>query len=644
MTKEVEVVFQPEGMHVRIESGQTILEAAKLAGVDLVSTCGGKGDCGKCRVIVTERKNIGPLTKIERQLLSANEIDAGYRLACRTSVNSRIAARIPEVSRTGKQRLQVEGIKTHVKLDPLIKKYFVKLPSPTLGDNKADVDRLLDLLKVKHHMKDLRVDLSVLQELPPMLRERERDATVVVWNDRVIIGVELGATVQRVFGYAVDIGTTKLAGYLLDLTTGEVLAVESLINPQIPYGEDIIARITHALKGPGKQKQLQQLVITALNQILKALLEKSGVRTEEVYEMTVVGNTAMHHLFLNICPKGLALSPYAPAVRTGLDINPKEVGMCMNPHGNIHVLPVVAGFVGADAIAVALATEVYKRSRLCLVLDIGTNTEILLGNKDGLMACSCASGPALEGAHIKHGMRASTGAIERVQIDSATLEVRYQTIDDVKPCGMCGSAIVDVTAEMLKAGIINVMGAINREIRSPRLRSENEPEFVIAFKKETSTGQDITVTQKDIREIQSAKAAIHTGALTLMKKRGVVEKNIDLVFIAGAFGSYIDPKNARLIGMYPEIGLEKVKVVGNAAGTGARMALVSKVARSQAEEISRRIRYVELATELDFQTEFCNSLSIPYADLSRYPETSEMLRELGRYPKKPPPMINTRKK
>ena len=644
MTKEVEVVFQPEGMHVRIESGQTILEAAKLAGVDLVSTCGGKGDCGKCRVIVTERKNIGPLTKIERQLLSANEIDAGYRLACRTSVNCHIAARIPEESRTGKQRLQVEGIKTHAKLDPLVKKYFVKLPSPTLGDNKADVDRLLDLLKVKHHMKDLRVNLRVLQELPPMLREREREATVVIWNDCVIIGVEPGDTVQRVFGYAVDIGTTKLAGYLLDLTTGEVLAVESLINPQIPYGEDIIARITHALKGPGKQKQLQQLIITALNQILKALLEKSGVRTEEVYEMTVVGNTAMHHLFLNICPKGLALSPYAPAVRTGLDINPKEVGMRMNPHGNIHVLPVVAGFVGADAIAVALATEVYKRRELCLALDIGTNTEILLGNKDGLMACSCASGPALEGAHIKHGMRASTGAIERVQIDSATLEVRYRTIDNVKPRGMCGSAIVDVTAEMLKAGIVNVMGAINREIRSPRLRSENEPEFVIAFKKETSTGQDITVTQKDIREIQSAKAAIHTGVLTLMKKRGVVEKNIDLVFIAGAFGSYIDPKNARLIGMYPEIGLEKVKVVGNAAGTGARMALVSKVARSQAEEISRRIRYVELATELDFQTEFCNSLSIPYADLSRYPETSEMLRKLGRYPKKPPPMINTRKK
>lgn len=644
MTKEVDVAFQPEGMHVRIESGQTILEAAKLGGVDLVSTCGGKGDCGKCRVIVTERKNIGPLTKIERQLLSADEIGAGYRLACRTTVNSRIAARIPEESRTGKQRLQVEGIKTHVRLDPLVKKYFVKLPSPTLGDNQADVDRLLDLLKVKHHMKDLRVNLRVLQELPPMLRERERDATVVVWNDRVIIDVEPGSTIQRVFGYAVDIGTTKLAGYLLDLTTGEVLAVESLINPQIPYGEDIIARITYALKGPGKQKQLQQLIITALDQILKVLLEKSGVRTEEVYEMTVVGNTAMHHLFLNICPKGLALSPYAPAVRTGLDINPKEVGTSMNPDGNIHVLPVVAGFVGADAIAVALATEVYKRSELCLVLDIGTNTEILLGNKNGLMACSCASGPALEGAQIKHGMRASTGAIERVQIDSATLEVRYQTIDDVKPCGMCGSAIVDVTAEMLKAGIINVMGAINREIRSPRLRSKNEPEFVIAFKKETSTGQDITITQKDIREIQSAKAAIHTGALTLMKKRGVVEKNIDLVFIAGAFGSYIDPKNARLIGMYPEIGLEKVKVVGNAAGTGARMALVSKMARNQAEEISRRIRYVDLATEPDFQTEFCNSLSIPYADLSRYPETSEMLRELGRYPKKPPPMINTRKK
>ncbi len=304
----------------------------------------------------------------------------------------------------------------------------------------------------------------------------------------------------------------------------------------------------------------------------------------------------------------------------------------------------MAGFVGADAVAVALATEIHKKSSLSLVLDIGTNTEILLGNKDELMACSCASGPAFEGARIKHGMRAASGAIEKVKIDPVTFAVQYGTIDNVKPYGICGSGIVDVTAEMLKAGIINVMGAFNKHLRSTRLHSEDELEFVIVRRKETSTGQDITITQRDIREIQSAKAAIHTGTVTLMRRRNVTERDIDTVLIAGAFGSYIDPTNARIIGMYPEIELEKVKVVGNAAGTGARMALTSKKARSQAEEVSRQIKYVELATESDFQADFCNSLCIPYADLSRYPKTSKLLKELGKYPTKPPPIIITGKK
>ena len=410
------------------------------------------------------------------------------------------------------------------------------------------------------------------------------------------------------------------------------------------HGEDVIARIAFAMKGSREQKQLQQTLINGLNQILAILLEKSSVKRREVYEMTVVGNTAMHHLFLNISSEGLALSPYAPAVRAGLDVSARAVGVKMNRNANVHVLPVVAGFVGADAVAVALATEIHKRNELCLALDIGTNTEIILGNKDNLMACSCASGPALEGAHIKHGMRAASGAIERVQIDPATYDVRYSTVDNVKPCGICGSGIVDITAEMLKTGIVNVMGSINKQIKSPRLRSEDGLEFVVAWGKETSTGQDITITQKDIREIQSAKAAIHTGALALMQNSRVTEKDIDIVFVAGAFGSYIDPRNARIIGMYPEIALEKVKVVGNAAGTGARMALVSKAARSQAERISGMIRYVELAAEPDFQADFCNSLCMPYADLSRYPETSEMLRKLGKHPDKPPPMLPTRKK
>src|SRR4030066_406009 len=396
MNEDAEVVVQPEGKHVRIKVGQTVLEAARLAGVDLVSTCGGKGNCGKCRILCeTGKDNVGSLTKIEQSLLSQEQISAGYRLACRTSVNRDVTVRIPEESRTGKQKLQTEGIRTHVKLDPLTRKYPVRLSVATLEDNRSDADRLLGKLRTEYHLKNLNLGLRVVQQLPSMLRKHDGDITVVERKKETIMGVELGNTTQRVFGYAIDIGTTKLAGYLIDLTTGEVVAADSLMNPQIPYGEDVIARIAFAMKGSREQKQLQQTLINGLNQILAILLEKSSVKRREVYEITVVGNTAMHHLFLNISSEGLALSPYAPAVRAGLDVSARAVGVKMNRNANVHVLPVVAGFVGADAVAVALATEIHKRNELCLALDIGTNTEIILGNKDNLMACSCGSGSAL---------------------------------------------------------------------------------------------------------------------------------------------------------------------------------------------------------------------------------------------------------
>jgi uncharacterized 2Fe-2S/4Fe-4S cluster protein (DUF4445 family) len=638
MATDVEVIFQPDGKRARIKSNATILEAAKLVGADLTSICGGQGKCGKCKVIVEkERKNAGPITKAEKTFLSQTEISAGFRLACCTSVKGPLVVKIPEESRTGRQRLQVEGIETPVKLEPLIHKYFVKLPNPTLQDPKSDVDRLLDELRTQYGLENLKVSYKLLQRLPLILRDSEWEVTAVVWGNDTVISVESGDTTQRVFGYAVDIGTTKLAGYLLDLNTGKVLAVDSLMNPQIPYGEDVITRITYAMKGFKEQKELQQVVVNGINQILQHLLEKTGVSSEEVYEMTAVGNTAMHHLFLNICPKYLALSPYPPVVRRAIDVQTEKVGVKINPNGNIHVLPVIAGFVGADAVAVILATEIYNRNELCMALDIGTNTEVILGNKEEMLACSCASGPALEGAHIKHGMRAATGAIEKVRIDPNTLEVEYWTIDNAKPCGICGSAMVDILAEMLKTGVIDVTGTMNKDVTSPRLRTgESGLEFVLAWRKETSTGEDIAFTQRDIREIQLAKAAMHTGAMTLMKKKGIAETDIDILFIAGAFGSYIDPENARIIGMYPEVALKKVRVVGNAAGTGARMALASKAARKTAEVISSKVKYVELAAEPNFQMEFFNSNALPYADLKRYPETSALLKKLGRYPEKPP--------
>lgn len=636
-SRKFELIFQPDGKRVIVDHSSNILDNAKKSGVDLISLCGGNGTCGKCKVIIDkERKNAGPITEMEKSNFSQIELSSGYRLACCTSIMGHITVRVPEESRTGKQRLQIEGIETPVKPDSVIKKYLVTLPKPTLQDNRSDVDRLLDELSSKNGHKFLKVDYDLLKNLPLVLRNSEWNITVILWGDEKIIGVECGDTTHRNIGYAVDIGTTKLAGYLLDLNTGEVRAADSLMNPQIPFGEDVITRIDYATKGPKELKELQQTVVNGINEIFMNLCEKTGVNLSEVYEMTAVGNTAMHHLFLDLSPKHLALSPFPPVIRRSVNVKAENIGININQRGNIHFLPVIAGFVGADNVAVILATEIYKRDELCFALDIGTNTEVVLGNKDRILSCSCASGPAFEGAHIKHGMRAATGAIEKVRIEPETLDVTYWTIGNAKPCGICGSAMVDILAEMLKAGVIDIMGTMNKELDSPKLRyKEDRLEFVLAWEKETSTGGDIVVTQGDIRELQLAKGAMHTGAMALMKREGVTERDIDIVFIAGAFGSYIDPKSARTIGMYPEFQLKKVKVVGNAAGTGARMTLISRKAREIAEEISKKTEYLELAAEPSFQSEFFNSQYIPYADLSKYPETSKLLKKLGKYPKKP---------
>jgi len=638
---QVEVTFQPDGKRTRVEEGSTLLEAVKLAGVDLTTICGGKGKCCKCKVVIEEQKgNVSPLSDIEKKLLTDDLISAGYRLACFTAVYGPVTVRIPDESRTGKQRLQVEGIDTPVILDPAVSKCFLKMPAPTMDDITSDVDRVLGALEAQHGLKNLKFTYSVLPTLPILLRESNWEVTAAVWNNERIITIEKGRTLDRNFGYAVDIGTTKLAGYLLDLNTGKVVAAESLMNPQIPFGEDVITRISHAGKGLKEQNELQQVIVASLNKILERLLDKTDVKPEEVYEMVAVGNTAMHHLFLNLCPTYMGLAPYPPVVKNGINVEAKDIGMKINPNGNVLALPVIAGFVGADSVSDVLATEIYKKDELTLTIDVGTNTEIIMGNKKWMVGCSCASGPAFEGAHISNGMRAATGAIEKVKIDPVTLDVTYKTIDNAKACGICGSAIVDIPAELLKAGAIGVSGMFNKALNTPRLRHGGDMwEFVIAWKDETASGKDIVVTQKDLGEIQLAKAAIYAGVAALLEEAKITNADIKKVLIAGAFGFYIDPASARTIGMYPEIPISKVSVVGNSAGTGARMALVSREARQTCEQISRDVKYIELAKNPRFQSVYMNAYFLPNAELSKWPETCELLKMLGRYPELPPPIM-----
>jgi uncharacterized 2Fe-2S/4Fe-4S cluster protein (DUF4445 family) len=393
------------------------------------------------------------------------------------------------------------------------------------------------------------------------------------------------------------------------------------MNPQIRWGEDVMSRIAYAMDGPSALKNLQTAVVQRINGTLDEFLQKANVKRENIYEMVVVGNTAMHHLFLKLHTRFLGRSPFTPVVRGSVDVKASTLGLNINPNANVHVLPVIAGFVGADCVGCILSTEMYKSDELCFLIDIGTNTEIVIGNKDDIVACSCASGPAFEGAHIKYGMRASTGAIERVKIDPETLEVRYKTVGDVKPVGICGSALVDIVAEMLKAGVINTEGTFNEGLVNSRIRRGEDRihELVLAWGEEAETRKDIVITQTDIRELQLAKAAMYTGATILMKKLGITNEDIKRVFIAGAFGNYIDPENARTIGMYPDVPLERIWFVGNAAGSGARLALISRKTRQEAEIISNRVRYFELAADPSFQDEFLKAVYLPHKELERFP-------------------------
>jgi uncharacterized 2Fe-2S/4Fe-4S cluster protein (DUF4445 family) len=628
LAKPVTIVFEPEGRRVNMHVGTTIFQAAMEAGIGIRSECGGKGLCGKCKVVVKDFKALDRLTKVEKEHLSELEIELGYRLACQAKILRNVMVMVPPESRLAIRKIQVTGIERSVRPNPAVKKLHVLLREPTLSDVRPDYERLLDALSTMTNFDDLEINYETIKRLPDIIRDSGLDVTVTVWDNRRIISVEPGDTSNELFGFAVDIGTSKIVGYLVDLTTGETLEISSVENPQVLYGEDIITRITFAIAKPENLNILHKLVVDAINKTLYETCGRAKVDPHKIYEVVVVGNTAMHHLFLGIQPKYVALSPYVPALKRQINLKAGELDININPSGIITVLPIIAGFVGADAIADVLATGICESDELSLLVDIGTNTEVFVGNSEDLLSCSCASGPAFEGMHIKHGMKAVTGAIERVSI-SSDFEVEYETIGNVKPAGLCGSAMLDAVAEMFKRGIIDHRGKFNQQIENRRLRWNNgEVEFVIAWRHETAMGKEITVTQKDIREIQLAKAAIYTGCSILMNRRNVRKEQLDRVLVAGAFGNYINPENVKVLGLLPDVPTEKIKFVGNTAIVGAKMALLSEEARRKANLISRKVRYLELAADSSFKEEFLKSTFIPHKDLNIFPSVQKVLKVL----------------
>jgi uncharacterized 2Fe-2S/4Fe-4S cluster protein (DUF4445 family) len=637
----ITIVFEPAGKRGRFKTGTRVLEAAEELGVGIRSECGKEGTCGKCRIIVVSGSNLlNDLAPVEKELLTQQEIQDKYRLSCATRIDVRdptvrgiVTVFVPSESRLGVRRIQVKGMEQPVPLNPAIRKTHLTLEKPTISKPIADDEQLLTMLEATTGMRDLKIRYEISRNLPKIIREANWKVTATTWNEKEIIDIEPGDTTKDNYGAAVDIGTSKVVCFLVNLNTGEIMSSGMMENPQIQHGEDILSRISYASQGPENQQTMMKLVVDGINTVIEsACKEVQGAKMNEVHEVTVVGNTAMTHLFLGIQPRFLSLAPYVPAMKRAIDVEAKKTGLRIHPEGNVHVLPCVAGYVGADAVADVIATAIHEKDEMSLLVDVGTNGEVFLGNKEELLSCSCAAGPAFEGTQIRYGMKAVTGAIEKVRITPKTLEVEYETIGDEKPIGLCGSALVDIVAGLLKAGAISTRGRFNEEtLKTDRLiKTEDEGSivalFVIARKNETAINRDITVSNKDISEIQLAKSALHTGCEILMQKKGIREKDIDHAYIAGAFGTYLNPENAKIIGLIPDIPTERITFAGNTALAGAKMALTSRAIRELADRLSRQIKYVELMVEEGFKREFIASMLLPHKDLNKYPSVRKYIK------------------
>ncbi|MGW8264999.1 MAG: ASKHA domain-containing protein [Longimicrobiales bacterium] len=608
---KIDVAFQPLGLHVEVEPGTTALEAAQEAGVGISAICGGLGSCDACRVRLGDQGQVSQPNEIEREALGTDGLAQGIRLACQVEIYGTLRVEVPAESMTATQRTQVEGLETAFEFDPAVKVLDLTLPSARTDDLQADFERLSAAVSEDGRSGLECRRLSILSRIPELLRENG-------WRVRVgIRGSELVSVDPPgtpVLGMAVDIGTTKVAGYLVDMATGETLAMKGIMNPQIAFGEDVMARITHCLMHDDGRKALQKVIVDALNDLARDLCAEAGKRSEsdspvyepaQIVESVLVGNTAMHHLFLGLPVAQLGRAPYVAAVSSPLDVKGDELGLSFSPGATVHFLANIAGFVGADHLSMLLATDTHRKEGVVVSMDIGTNTEITLAANGRMISCSTASGPAFEGAHIRDGMRAADGAIERIRITDG--KIAFQTIGHAAPIGICGSGILDALAQLRGSGALNEKGALDEGHPLVRM-GEDRPEALIAGADATGTGRDIALSRADINEIQLAKGAMRAGIVLLLEAAGVTASDVDEFIIAGAFGTYISVEAARAIGMFPDIPLERFRQVGNAAGIGAKQALLSTKRRAEAAEIGQHVEYLELTVNRKFQEEFLKAM------------------------------------
>jgi uncharacterized 2Fe-2S/4Fe-4S cluster protein (DUF4445 family) len=614
MSRSLTVTFEPTGQTLGVPEGQTFLRAAQDAGIDVMATCGGRGRCHSCRIKII-KGSVPPPTIMDTVQLGHDEVREGFRLSCQTVISSDCTVMVvPPIAEGGHQILScTHAFRETTMLDSGVEKRLVNASLPTEEHHQtSDAEEVLAALG-DGVSPDIPLDL--LRRIPHLIRDAEGVLTVTTFNKR-IIDIESGDTTMHRYGMAFDIGTTSIVGFLVDLATGEQLAAVGSLNPQAVYGGDLMSRIAFAQFNAEALKKLQTRVLGAVNGFVKEACDKAGVAPAHVYKVVIVGNTCMHHIFLGIDPTHVGLAPYAPSVRAAIVVTGQELLVRVNPNAAICFLPIVAGFVGADTMAVVLATRIYDSPHIRVAVDIGTNGEVVMGSREKLMACSAPAGPALEGAQIKHGMRGALGAIERVEIGD---DVVCGVIGGVPPVGICGSGLIDAVAKMLDAKLLEPSGLLRieeREALPPALRDrlierDGERQFVLAWASESGNGHDITISQQDVRQLQLAKGAIYSGILMLKKVMGVRDDQIKEVMLAGGFGNYVNIESAVRIRLLPELPVERIRYVGNGAALGAEMALLSEGERNRAIGLARSIEHVSLAARPDFQDVFIEAICFP---------------------------------
>lgn len=638
--KDPQVVFMPSGRRGRVEVGTSLLDAARQMGVEIESICGGLLTCGKCQVqveagifqkhgLVSGAEHVSPPNDEEQYLLQRLN-SQGCRLACSAYVQGDLLITVPEASRAHKQIIRKSATERAIDIAPAVRKVYVEVEKAELGEHRGDWGRLQDALANQWQLDNLTIDLMALRRLQPALRKGKWAVTVTLWQDREVLDVQPGYE-EGVYGLAVDVGSTTVAGFLCNLRTGELLATESVMNPQVTYGEDLMSRISYAMTHSNGLDKMHTAIIDTLNRLAASAARQAGLRARDIHEAVFVGNTTMIHILLGIDPLELGGTPFALANRDSMDIKARDLGLRLHRSANVHVLPAEAGHVGADNVGVLIAEEPYNQDEIVLTVDVGTNAEIVLGNRDWMFSASSPTGPAFEGAQITFGMRAAPGAIERVRIDTQTLQARFRVIGEdawsdawqlgpqvsleAQPnhlaAGICGSGIIEAVAEMYLAGIIQPDGRFDPNLENELILWQGRKgAYILAAAEQSSTGEPILVTQDDVRNIQLAKAALYAGAKLLMNRAGA--RAVERIILAGAFGSYIDPKYAMILGLIPDCRLDRVYAVGNAAGDGARIALLNRHKRAEAQRIAHWIRYIETAVDEEFQTEFVNAMHLPH--------------------------------